>query len=758
MTRSSLAYVLVAFALSAVACGGDPQKEKLEYVKSGDQYVADRKYAEAIVQYRNAVARDATFGEARFKLAAAYTETGDLGNALREYIRAADLMPDNVEAQLRAGNGLIATGQYPEARARAVAALTKEPRNVKALILLGNAMAGMKDLDGAIEQAEAAVESDPHLVLSYTNLGSLELAKGDRAAAENTFKRAVETAPQSLEAHAALANFYWASGRNPEAEQELQTTIRLDPKSTLANRALALFYSLTGRQQQAELYLKAYAQLSDGVGPKLVLADYYIVRNRTKDAVEVLQPQATSREGFVPANLRLAAIAFSEGRRPEAYATLDEVLKQQPNQEDTLLEKGRFLLKDKKAEEALRLADLVVTANPRSIGGYYLKGLALRATQSLDDAAQAFRDALKLAPASTPILLQLAEADLARGARSSALEFATQVIKREPQSAVAHLLVARAQLQLGNVAAAEREMKGFARSLPNSPELQSLQGELYAARNNPDRARAAFERALELRPDFFEPNVGLVGLDLSAKKLQAATARVDGLVAKNPESEAVLLLAGNTYRVAGDLARAESAYTKVIERYPSNIQAYRLLAGLYVSQQRIDEARAKYEEVSRRAPKPVAVAAITMVATLLSAQGKNDEARAYYEKALALDPNMAVAANNLAWDYAETNRDLDVALKLAQIAKARFPDSADVGDTLGWVYYKKGLHSLAISSLEEANRQAPTNPVIQYHLGMAHLKNGDPETARRFLERALKTKPDFKNAGDAKRELEKMAG
>src|SRR5207237_42233 len=114
----------------------------------------------------------------------------------------------------------------------------------------------------------------------------------------------------------------------------------------------------------------------------------------------------------------------------------------------------------------------------------------------------------------------------------------------------------------------------------------------------------------------------------------------------------------------------------------------------------------------------------TMVGTILTLQNKNDEARKQYERALALDPQMPVAANNLAWDYAENGRNLDVALSLAQIAKAKLPDSASISDTLGWIYYKKGLGGLAINSFEDAVKQAPSDASIRYRLGLAYLKTG----------------------------------
>ena len=125
--------ISAVIALTTVSCSHDRQKLKRQYSESGDRFVAKKDYREAIIQYRNAISQDASFGEARFKLAAAYEAAGDLRNALQEYVRAADLMPDNVDAQLHAGKLLVAAGQYPEAKARAVAALEKDHRRADAL-------------------------------------------------------------------------------------------------------------------------------------------------------------------------------------------------------------------------------------------------------------------------------------------------------------------------------------------------------------------------------------------------------------------------------------------------------------------------------------------------------------------------------------------------------------------------------------------------------------------------------------------------
>ena len=98
MHRTSLTYLLVVAAACVAACSRDPETAKREYLASGDRYFAEKKYSEAIVEYRNALQRDAKFGDARMKLTDAYLATGDIRNALGESVRAADVLPNNVDA------------------------------------------------------------------------------------------------------------------------------------------------------------------------------------------------------------------------------------------------------------------------------------------------------------------------------------------------------------------------------------------------------------------------------------------------------------------------------------------------------------------------------------------------------------------------------------------------------------------------------------------------------------------------------------
>ncbi|HUK35187.1 MAG TPA: tetratricopeptide repeat protein [Vicinamibacterales bacterium] len=758
MRNWTIGVVLVVAACGAAGCRKDPQKQKLAFVASGDKYMSEAKYSEAVIQYRSAVALDGHFGEARFKLANAFLLAKDAPNAIGEFVRAADLMPHDVSVQIQAGKMLLMAGAYPEAKARAVTALEKDPKNVDALMLMGNALAGMKDFDNAITQIEHAIDADPRRVLSYDNLGAIEQARGHASGAESAFKRAVEANPKSEQAHLALANYYWASNQRDAAEHEFKSVLESNPKSIGANRALAVLYVKENKPGDAEPYLKAFADLSPDAGSKVVLADFYLEGRKPEKAAGVLDALMKTKDGFIPAKIRLAAIAFSENRHPEAYATLDEIFKVEPKNEQALLEKARFFLAERKAADVLPLTNTVVAGNPSSVPGHYLRGMALQATSQYDEAIKAYQRVLQLEPSAVPAQIQLGAVYLANNDPAPAVEYLDQAIKAQPNLWPAHFVLAQALVRLNKVVRAEPEVGLLLRATPNSPDVQMLVGQVYYLKHDYAHAREAYTRALQLAPGSAHPLAGLLTLDFAENKKDAARTRVQEQLKAKPDDPDVLTLAGVLFLQLNDGKSAEAAFRHLLEIDPSNLQAYSGLGNLYLDEGRLDEAKQDFEDLARKHPK-TAVGAATMVGTILTMQGKPAEARKQFEQALALDPHAAVAANNLALNYAQdTDANLDVALQLAQTAKAGLPKSWEVDDTLGFIYYKKGLLPLAISTLQQGIGQHPTDATMHYHLGLAYLKSGKQIEARQSLQEALKLNPQFEAANDAKRVLATIKG
>jgi tetratricopeptide (TPR) repeat protein len=748
---TSLVCLIWLASVLSTSCAKNPEVAKRAYLESGDGYFAQKKYHEAIVQYRNAVQQDARFGEARYKLAEAYVRINDPAGAYREYIRAADLMPTNVESQLKAGQMLLLGRQFEDAKARADRILANDPKNVQAQILRGSALAGLKDLDSAIAQIEEAIQLDPERSSTYDNLGALRLAKGNREGAEDAFRKAVEINGKSVTARLALATFYLSTKRAAEAERALLETRQLDAANPTANRVLALFYLASHRAPEAEPYLKTFAGVAKTAASQLALADYYTLMNRSSDAVRVLTAIAVEdTQAFAGAQSRIAAIEYARGQKAGAHTRLNDLLTRQPKYLAGLLLKGRFLLVEQQRDGALAQAKAATQADPMSAQAQFFLGKVYAASNQLGEAAQAFTEVLKLNPRATAAQIELSRVQLAVGNVDASVASAREVLKSQPDNPDARLLAARGRIALRELAPAETEMKALVAKYPNVSAVHSQIGVLYLAKGDPLAARRSFERALTLDAGSLEALSGLVRLDLTAKHTTEARARVEAKLTQAPNDARLLLLAASTYAETGDPVRAEQMLQHAIEIDAANIQAHAMLGQLFMSEQKLEQAKAAFDVVSKLHPQSNdAIAARTMVALILSAQKRLAEAQNQYEQILATSPRSVVAANNLAWLYAERGN-LDVALELAQTAAQQAPEQPAINDTLGWIYYKKNLLGQAIAALQRSVEKDPINPIYHYHLGLAYTKGGELARAKQSLEKALMLKPYFDGYSDAR--------
>jgi tetratricopeptide (TPR) repeat protein len=77
-------------------------------------------------------------------------------------------------------------------------------------------------------------------------------------------------------------------------------------------------------------------------------------------------------------------------------------------------------------------------------------------------------------------------------------------------------------------------------------------------------------------------------------------------------------------------------------------------------------------------------------------------------------------------------------------------------DTLGLIYFKKGLYDIAIQEFTDSLEKIPDNPIIHYHLGRAYYKKGNKELARVELEKALSLDDSFDGSEEARQILSEL--
>lgn len=742
--------ISVAALPLAVACTS-PQVQKQRHFERGNQYVAEHRDEFAVIEYATAVRIDPKFGEARLRLAETYERMNNFRAAFPEYVRAADALPDNREVQIKATQILLLGRRFDDAKARSAALLAKNQKDVDAILLHASALAALKDPDAAIAEIEDALKIDPGDSRALINLGTVQTSGGDTAQAEKSFQKAIALDPRSANAHLAYANFLWSVNRPLPAEAQIKQVLTAEPHHLLANRMLGALYMATNRQSEAEQPLKEVVETSGLPTAKFELAQYYLTMHRNDDASALLNQLAAVPETAGDAETMLASIDYAAGRGAQAHARLDRLLARSPKDAKALSLEARWLANEHHLDAALERANAAVAADPQSAEAQFVSGLVHDLRREPADAIKSYNEVLRLNPRAAAAQVQLSRLNLVAGNDSAALEFAQGARESEPTSEAANVALVRSLLASGDLARVETELARLLRQAPNSASVQALNGVLAVRRNNRAAAVSAFQRSLDLEPGNIEAISGLVGLDIQDKNYSGALKRLDAELLKQPTQVELLGLSAQVYALAGQTDKAEEVLRRAVTTDPRFSNGFAMLAGLYLKEHRLDDARREFEGMVKRDPQ--AVGPRTMVGIILEAQGKRADAQRWYEATVAELNNAPVAANNLACIYAEQGSNLDVALQLAKSAKRQMPDNPDVDDTIGWVYYKKGLATLAVRPLEDSLAKNPNNPVVLYHLGLTYAKVGDKDKARTTLTRALSVNPQMPAAEMARRTL-----
>jgi tetratricopeptide (TPR) repeat protein len=408
-------------------------------------------------------------------------------------------------------------------------------------------------------------------------------------------------------------------------------------------------------------------------------------------------------------------------------------LKSKPKYQQALVLKGELLLKERRFDEALDAAKAAIGQAPPSAAAQSLAGRVFEASNRLDDAIAAYEEAIKIDPRAVQATFRLASIEYQRGQLDKAATHASEVLSKQRGNAEAFTLLARIDMQKGDLTSARGRVATLQKFGSESASTHVLQAELQVASKDLNGARASYERALQLDPNNYAAIVGANRIDMLAGRHQQAIARVEGALARTSRTPELLVQAALPYGGTGNSAKVEALLLEAIQKDPSGSVPYNLLGQWYATHQRLPEAIKQFETLSGHEPK--SIGPITMIGLLLEAQGKTAEAEKYYEKALGLNSREAVvAANNLAWLYAESGRDLNRALELARSAYQQRPNDPSVADTLGWVYVKKNMGQTAIPYLLQADS---AQAVVQFHRGMAYVQAGNVAEANRALKTAL---------------------
>lgn len=627
--------------------------------------------------------------------------TADARAALNEVTALVDRVPSQFlryrpQTQMLGGLAHYGLGQREKARPYLEGVLRSHPGSPVAKVLASLYIAD-RNPDGAIDVLGKYARANPGDTQALVLLASAHMAQGRHGRATQILQDALKQTDQP-QLRTALGLSLVGGARFGDAIKEFEAAFAKDPKSLPAGYALASMYVHAGQGRPAVRVAEAVNKAHPGnAGVLALLGSARRLAGDSAGARTALQAAVEADASLVAAHLGLARLEIDTGALPRAREHLDRALKLDTNHTQTLMTLAELAERTGQLTDAQRwLTRADEVAGPASAApALALVDFHLRHRQ-LDAARDAVGRAIGKAPEAAPTLLAAARVALARGettaARSHLQRAATsagynvalltqiaalQLQAGAPQAAAHSLdkalderpddipgLVLRtaADIQLGNLAAAEQRARRVLASQPRSGLGHALLGDIAAARGQRDAALAAYRQSHELERS--SASLMRVFAAMAPRDTAGALRLAEQWLASHPGDAVVWRAMADTQLNAGQLAAARRSYETLLKVRPDDADAVNNLANILVQQ--------------------------------------NDPgALAMAERALALAPAAPHIVGTVGWAAFKAGQ-TDRAVQLLRDARLRDPANGDTRYFLGSVLASLGRDAEAREELNAA--------------------------------------------------------
>ena len=747
---------LCAFLL--ISCSS---QAKQKHLKLGEEYLKNRKFHEAVMEFRAAVEIDKNSGEAYWGLARAQESLGEFSETVENLRKAVDYNPKNLDAKAKLGNYFLvfnppAIGETEKLLEEIFA---QDPQFIEGFILKASLLSIQNKPEAEVlEVLKQAVALNPNRTETYVSLSRYFMKKQDAERAEKAILEGINAGENKIIGFIEYGKFLVYKDRAAEAETQFLKAVEIDINNIDAREAVAEYYIGQKQIQKAEAqYLELVRIQENSPASRVDLANFYERTGRDDDAIRIFNEIVKDAPEFARAHYRLTEIYLERKQYNEVSAEIEKLLAINDSDSEALMLRTRLKLAENKPGEAVKDLEEILKKQPSSRDALFYMAQARLALGQPDQARAFIGDLERYHPNYLRTKLLKIQSSFTAGqtemARREANELLDKVQKSFPNAETTAItledlrqraLTARglANLELGKIEEAKADLQKVADLSPRSSVAMLNLAKVAVSERKYDEALSLYEKVLNSDASNFDALSGLVSVLNRQKNFAESTGRIDEAMKRQAGNNAMLAalhyLRAEIATAQNNPDEAETHLKNSIAADDGYLPAYTAYASILIGKNQAADAIGQYEKVVEKMP---SASVYTLLGMMQESTNNMAEAEKNYRKALELSPETPIAANNLAWLIADTgNGNLDEALKLAQSAVDQNQSAANFYDTLGWVYFKKGLYSPAIEQLRRAvsidenetrNNGNKPNPDYRVRLKMAMDSAGNSENAMR---------------------------
>lgn len=749
LMRACAAGAFVALAIWTTGCVRTSQY----HVNHGNKLFAKGRYADAALEYRNAIKKDAKDGEAYYRLGLVDIEQRNADEAVASLSRAIELQPDNLDARTKIADIYLNTYLVDSTRPKAIYAkitalsdelLAKNARSSVGLRLKGYlALTDRKPSEAAdyFKRAYEIQSTDPGLAASWVQA---LFEDGRFQEGETLAQRLIQEHPTFGGVYDRLAARYSSTNRAAEAENVFKRKAANNPRNASYALQLAAYYTHGQRAADAEAVLKRMLDdPKDFPNARMQVGDfYYELHDWQKAGGYYEEGLRSDTKHTLDYQERITDVLLAQGKRADAGQVVNAILKANPDNPDARRVHASLLASSSNSQDlgnAISELQSLIKDNPGNADLSYRLGKIYLNKGDLDAARSSFEQALKARGDFLLPRYPLAQIGLQQQHPQAAVRYASEILVLRPNDPQAMFLHASGLMAAGDNALARQDLTALLKLSPKDADAQLQLGLLDIREKKFKEATDLFQNLRKARGDDSRAVAGLAETYMAQNRVDEAFQVLSSTSGAHSDSPVFRLELARVAMRAHKYKVAAQEYGALASQNPKALDLSLSLGEAYQLDGNLPLAISTFQDAAKLAPYDPAP--LIFLGGAFWKANRLQEANQSYRGALRLQSGNPSIMNNLAFFVAETSGNLDEALRLAQGAVEKEPQNPNFRDTLGWVYLKRNMTGSALQVLGNLVRQYPNEPLFRYHWGVALFRNGEKAKARSELTAALAKRP-----------------
>ncbi|MDO8315631.1 MAG: PEP-CTERM system TPR-repeat protein PrsT [Rugosibacter sp.] len=631
------------------------------------------------------------------------------------------------------------------------------------------------DPAAAIIQIKNVLNKDSNSPEARLLLGRALLESGDPVAAELELRKAIDLKISAGQVTPPLARALMAQGKAKKVIDELASTptANAEELAELKTVVAQSHIMLANIESAKTTFNEALAAKPHYAPAQLGLARLEAIKGNLAEANKIVDEVLIKNPREADAWHFKGDLQRAEQKLPEALAAYQKVLEIKPSTTSVHVNIIMLQIQDKKLDLAAKqLAEMQKVAAKQPIT-VYLTALIAFSKKDIATAGSAVENLLKMQP-DNPQGLQLAGA-IAYQKQSDiqAQNFLSKALQKAPGLDYSRRLLVRSYLRSKQPTKALSTLQPVLQGATVPPAWLTLAGEVYMQNGDTERAAEFFSQAAKHDPKDSKAKTALalsqmrlghteqafadleqiaasdsgvtadmaiIASAMRQKEFDKALQAIANLEKKQPNSPLIHDLRGQVLVAKKDTPAAKKSFEKALAADPTYLSAATNLVAIDLAENKIDQARQRYEAVIAKDPKNVP--AMLSLAQLKARTGASlDDVASLLKKAVAADISNPTSRFALMSFYLNA-KDKDKARAATEEALATFPENPEILLVAGQVYQLSGDTNQALSTYNKLTNLVPNNPQPYLRIAEIHLAAKNRQAARDTLAKGLAKQPD----------------